>query len=452
GGDRGHDRRAVQAAPSPRDLRGFFTVAIGQLVSMVGSSLSSFGLGVWTFQRSGAVFDFALVTMLALLPSVLMGPVGGAVADRYDRRRIMLVCDALNGLGMAAVALLLWLDRLDFVVVCGIVTLTSVVTAFHRPAYLAAIAQLVPKPYLPQANALAQAGIGLGNLVAPLAGGALVALAGLPVVVGADVVTFAVAFFSLLAVRIPDRMFRRREESFRAAVAGGWRFFVRRPPLMVMAGYFMVVNYFTALTLAVVSPMVLSLGDATDLGVVTAVGGLGAVLGSVVMMVWGGTRRLADGMVGFVAVAGLATVLVGLTGALAVVPLVAVGLALRWGATSVINAHWLSIIQLKVRIELQGRVLSTNQMLATVMTPVGYLTAAPLTTWSESLTGAATGPAIGVLLGASGVLLSLWGVAGLRIRRLRHIEDELPDALPTAVISTDLDELQEEADRHALAG
>ncbi|GLW98479.1 non-ribosomal peptide synthetase/MFS transporter [Microtetraspora sp. NBRC 16547] len=440
----------ASAAPSPRDLRGFPTVAVGQLVSMVGSSLSSFGLGVWTFQRSGAVFDFALVTMLALLPTVLAGPVGGAFADRYDRRRIMLVCDALNGLGMAAVALLLWLDRLDFVVVCAVVTLTSVVTAFHRPAYLAAIAQLVPKPYLPQANALAQAGLGLGNLVAPLAGGALVALAGLPVVVGADVVTFVIAFLSLLAVRIPNRMFRRREESFRAAVAGGWRFFVRRPPLMVMAGYFMVVNYFTALTLAVVSPMVLSLGDATDLGVVTAVGGLGAVLGSVVMMVWGGTRRLADGMVGFVAVAGLATVLVGLTGALAVIPMIAVGLALRWGATSVINAHWLSIIQLKVRIELQGRVLATNQMLATTMTPVGYLTAAPLTTWSESLTGAATGPAIGVMLGVSGVLLTLWGVAGLRIRRLRHIEDELPDALPTAVISTDLDDLQVEADRHAL--
>ncbi|WP_067179549.1 non-ribosomal peptide synthetase/MFS transporter [Microtetraspora niveoalba] len=438
------------AGAGPRGLGGFYTVALGQLVSMVGSSLSSFGLGVWTFQRSGAVFDFALVTMLALLPTVLVGPVGGAVADRYDRRWIMLVCDALNGLAMAAVAVLLWLDRLDFVVVCGVVTLTSVVTAFHRPAYLAAIAQLVPKPYLPQANALAQAGLGLGNLVAPLAGGALVALAGLPVVVGADVVTFAIAFFSLLAVRIPNRMFRRREESFRSAVAGGWRFFVRRPPLMVMAGYFMVVNYFTALTLAVVSPMVLSLGDAADLGVVTAVGGLGAVLGSVVMMVWGGTRRLADGMVGFVALAGLATVLVGVTGAAAVIPVIAVGLALRWGSTSVINAHWLSIIQLKVRIELQGRVLATNQMLATAMTPVGYLTAAPLTSWSESLTGAATGPAIGVMLAVSGVILAVWGVVGLRIRRLRHIEDELPDALPTAVISTDLDELQEEADRHAL--
>nr|WP_323802289.1 MFS transporter [Sphaerisporangium corydalis] len=447
-------RRGRGEVPGPAGLRGFYTVAIGQLVSMVGSSLSSFALGVWAFQLSGAVLDFALVTMLALVPAVLAGPLGGAMADRYDRRRVMLACDALNGLAMGAVALALWLGRLDFTAVCVVVTLTSVVSAFHRPAYLAAIAQLVPKPYLPQANAFAQAGLGLGGLIAPLAGGALIALAGLPVVVGADVVTFVAALVSLLAVRFPDRMFRRREESFRSAIAGGWRFIARRPPLMALAGYFMVVNYFTALTLAVVSPMVLSLGDAADLGVVTAAGGLGAVAGGVVMMVWGGTRRLVDGMVGFVAVAGLATVVTGLSGFAGLIPLVAVGLALRWGSTSVINAHWLSVIQLKVRMELQGRVLATNQMLATAMTPVGYLTAAPLTAAAGALAGSAAGDGpgrpIGLLLCAAGVLLALWGAAGFGMRRLRTLEDALADALPLTEIGSDLDELQEEADREAL--
>jgi surfactin synthase thioesterase subunit/MFS family permease len=439
--------RPRAAEPVRPALRGFYTVAVGQLVSMVGSSLSSFALGVWTYQQSGRVLDFALVTMLALLPSVLAGPVGGAVADRYDRRRVMFACDALSGAGMAAIAVLLWQGRLGFAAVCLVVTLMSVVSAFHRPAYLAAIAQLVPKPYLPQANAFAQAGLGLGTLVAPLAGGVLIAMAGLPLVIAVDVVTFVVSLATLLAVPFPDRLFRRREETFRAAMGGGWRFMVRRPPLMIMAGYFMVVNYFTALTLAVVSPMVLSLGGAAELGVVTAAGGLGAVVGGLVMIAWGGTRRLADGMVGFVVVAGLATVLTGLSGVVSIVPLIAFGLAARWGATSVINAHWLAIIQLKVRMELQGRVLATNQMLATVMTPVGYLSAAPLAAGAAALTGEGRGVSLGWLLGAMGVLLTVWGAWGLRLRRLRFLEDELPDAQPTAEISRDLDELQEEADR-----
>ncbi|MEV4252301.1 MFS transporter, partial [Spirillospora sp. NPDC049652] len=440
----------VEAAPPPlvkAGLRGFHIVAAGQLASMVGSSLSSFALGVWTYQRSGRVLDFALVTMLALLPTVLAGPLGGAVADRYDRRRVMLGCDLVSGLAMAAAALLLWQDGLTFAAVCCIVTLLSVVSAFHRPAYLAAVTQLVPKPYLPQANALAQAGLGLGTLVAPLAGGALIGLAGLPTVVAVDVGTFALALLTLTVVRFPDRMFRRREESFRSALAGGWRFIVRRPPLLVMAVYFMGVNYFTALTLAVVSPMVLAGNGAVELGVVTAAGGLGAVLGSVLMVCWGGTRRLADGMVGFVAVAGLATLLTGFAGVASLVPLVAFGLALRWGSTSVINAHWLAIIQLKVRMELQGRVLATNQMMATAMTPLGYLSAAPLAAGVGAVTGAGRGASLGWLLAGMGVLLTGWGLAGLRMRRLRHLEELLPDALPTAETSRDLDALQEEADR-----
>ncbi|MQY02135.1 non-ribosomal peptide synthetase/MFS transporter [Actinomadura macrotermitis] len=451
------DPPSAQAAPTGTPplakpgLRGFHIVAAGQLASMVGSSLSSFALGVWTYQRSGRVLDFALVTMLALLPAVLAGPLGGAIADRHDRRTVMLACDAVSGLAMAATAVLLWRGGLTFAAVCCVVTLLSVVSAFHRPAYLAAIAQLVPKPYLPQANALAQAGLGLGTLVAPLAGGALIGLAGLPTVIAVDVATFTVALLTLTAVRFPDRMFRRREETFRSSLAGGWRFITRRPPLLVMAVYFMGVNYFTALTLAVVSPMVLAQDGAVELGVVTAAGGLGAVLGSVLMVRWGGTRRLADGMVGFVAVAGVATVVTGFAGVLSLVPLVAFGLALRWGSTSVINAHWLAIIQLKVRSELQGRVLATNQMLATAMTPLGYLSTAPLAAGAGALTGAGRGASLGWLLAAMGVLLTAWGLLGLRLRRLRHLEDLLPDALPAPESTRDLDELQEEADRSLTA-
>ncbi|MFC5186002.1 non-ribosomal peptide synthetase/MFS transporter [Actinomadura harenae] len=438
----------TETAPLAKSgMRGFHIVAAGQLASMVGSSLSSFALGVWTYQQSGQVLNFALVTMLALLPAVLAGPLGGAIADRHDRRKVMLACDGLSGLAMAATALLLWRGGLTFAAVCCVVTVLSVVSAFHRPAYLAAVAQLVPKPYLPQANALAQAGLGLGTLVAPLAGGALIGLAGLPTVVAVDVATFVIALLTLVAVPFPNRMFRRREESFRSALAGGWRFIVKRPPLLVMAVYFMGVNYFTALTLSVVSPMVLARGSAVELGVVTAAGGLGAVLGSVLMVRWGGTRRLADGMIGFVVVAGIATVVTGLAGVTALVPLVALGLALRWGSTSIINTHWLAIIQLKVRMELQGRVLATNQMMATAMTPLGYLSTAPLAAGAGALTGAGRGGSLGWLLAVMGVLLTGWGLAGLRLRRLRHLEDLLPDALPTAETTRDLDELQEEADR-----
>ncbi|NUP00277.1 MAG: amino acid adenylation domain-containing protein, partial [Nonomuraea sp.] len=187
--------------PERTGLRPFYTVAGGQIVSALGTALSSFALGVWAYQRSGEILDLALVTMLAQIPAVLLTPLGGALADRVDRRRIMLACDALSGLAMVALVLLLTTGRLEFWNVCLIVGVTSVVSAFQQPAWLAAIAQLVPKPYLPQANALANVGFGAGNVVAPLAGGALIGLFGLSAVVAVDVATFAVGVLTLLLVR-----------------------------------------------------------------------------------------------------------------------------------------------------------------------------------------------------------------------------------------------------------
>ncbi|TDD71468.1 non-ribosomal peptide synthetase, partial [Actinomadura rubrisoli] len=441
----GHVRRWTAGRlpdPVPRDegtgLRPFYTVAAGQFVSAVGNALSSFALGVWAYQRSGRIIDLALVVMLAQIPAVVLGPLGGAIADRIDRRRVMLACDAVAGAAMAALVVLLAADGLALWNVCLIVGLTSMVTAFREPAYLAAIAQLVPKPYLPQANALANAGFGIGTVVAPLAGGALIGLVGLSWVVAFDVVSFVLGVATLVLVRFPDRLFHRREETFGAALAGGWRFLRHRRPLLLMAGYFAVVNFCTAMMWVLITPVVLAIGSPASLGVVTAVGGLGAAAGTVLVLVWGGTRRRATGMIGFVAGSGVGVVLMG---AWPVLGLVAGGLFLRLACMSIGNAHWLSIIQVKVGPELQGRVMAINIMLATAMQPLGFLCAGSLADWAQPHTSGPGRGAAAVLLG-SGVFLVAWGLLGLRHRPLHHLEDLVPDAAPPPEADADLDAVQ----------
>ncbi|GIH62809.1 non-ribosomal peptide synthetase/MFS transporter [Microbispora siamensis] len=428
------------STPVRTGLRPFYTVASGQLVSAVGTALSSFALGVWAYQNSGRIIDLALIVMLSQIPTVLLTPLGGALADRVDRRRIMLACDAVSGIAMAALVLLLITGNLAMWNVCFIVGVTSVVMAFQQPAYLAAVAQLVPKPYLTQANALANLGFGVGNVVAPLAGGALIGVFGLSAVVALDVATFAVGVVTLLVVRFPDRLFHRQEETFRAALTGGWRFLLRRRPLLVMAVYFAVVNFCTALMWVLVTPVVLAIGSPAELGTVTALGGLGAAVGTGVVLVWGGTRRRATGMIAFVVGSGIGVVLMGVWPA---VWLIAAGLFLRLACMSIGNAHWLSIIQVKVGPELQGRVLAVNVMLATAMQPLGFLSAGPLADWAQPY---ASGPGRGaaLVLLASGVFLAVWGLLGLRYRPLRHLEDRVPDAAPPPEAAADLDAVQAE--------
>jgi hypothetical protein len=189
---------------------------------------------------------------------------------------------------------------------------------------------------------------------------------------------------------------------------------------------------------------------------VAAAGGLGAAVGSLLMVVWGGTRRRAIGMIGALVPAALGTICV------AVAPsavMAAVGLFVWWAATSVLNAHWISILQLKVGTELLGRVLSVNQMLATAMMPLGFL-AAPYAAERLSpvdLFGVVAwrrpgiGGAAAVLLTGSGLILLVWALLGLAYRPLRRLEDDLPDAIVGAVIPESIDAIQAEADRQFAA-
>ena len=187
-----------------------------------------------------------------------------------------------------------------------------------------------------------------------------------------------------------------------------------------------------------------------------AAGGIGALLGALLMAVWGGTQRRAIGMVGGTITLGISVMLLGAT---AVPTVQATAMAGIYGSLLVLNAHWLSLIQTKVGLELQGRVLAVNQMMAMSAMPLGFLAVGPLSNWAATATadegtlaplaealGLGAGAHLGITLLLIGLATTVWGVIGLATPALRRMEDALPDAIPDALISTDRDELQAQAD------
>ncbi|MFE7524744.1 amino acid adenylation domain-containing protein [Kitasatospora sp. NPDC057542] len=449
---------AVKRPAARAELGIFAKVAIGQFVSMIGTSLSTFALGVWVYQQTNSAFDFAMISFIAVLPAVLLLPVAGALADRVDRRKIMIITDTVAAAGMLGLGVLLWTDLLEIWHIYVVACIGSTCGAFQRPAYLAAITQLVPKRYLGQANGLAQLGTGAGDMMAILAGGVLVTLIGLHGVVLFDMATFLTGVTCLLLVRFPDAMFDKQEEPLWREVVTGWRYIARRHSLVAMVVFFVVFNYLFAVATVLITPMVLASGTPMQLSVITALGGLGAMVGALVMGLWGGTRRRTIGMIGFTSVVGLAAVLAGSRPETA---LTACGLFVLWAAMMILNSHWMALIQTKVGMELQGRVLATNQMLAMSMMPLGFLTAGPLSdhvfeplmrpggALADSVglvLGSGPGRGAGLLLVVVGLVLFVWGLIGLAYRPLRLLEDLLPDALPDAEIG-DKDAIQAEADR-----
>ncbi len=425
-------------------------------MSMLGTGLTSFALGIWVLQETGSVTRFALISVMAVTPAIVLSPLAGAVADRHDRRRVMLLADGTAGLVTAGLVLLVATGSLELWYIYVYAAVGSAANALQRPAYLAAVTQLVPKQYLGQANGLVTLGTSAADLLAALVGGILIGLLGLGWVIAVDVVTFLSAMAVLVLVRFPARLWLRREETFWTEVSGGFRYIARRRPLVVMVVFFVVFNLLFALPLVLVPSFVLATSTPQVVGAVLAAGGVGALAGAVTMGLWGGTRRRALGMVGGTAVLGVGVLVTGLTNA----PWVqALGMFVVYAALVVLNAHWLSLIQTKVGIELQGRVLGVNQMLAMSTMPVGFLTIGPLTERLRSAldSGAlpdlpaalgldAAGGHLGLALVATAMVLVAWGVVGLLTPSLRLMEDALPDTVPDAVQTWDRDELQRRAD------
>jgi MFS transporter, DHA3 family, macrolide efflux protein len=116
----------------------FILIWFGQLVSLIGSGLTSFALGVWVYQRTGSVTQFSLIYLFALLPGILISPVAGALVDRWNRRWCMILSDSCGGLCTVAIAFLLAIGHLEIWHIYLIACLYSVFRAFQLPAYSAA--------------------------------------------------------------------------------------------------------------------------------------------------------------------------------------------------------------------------------------------------------------------------------------------------------------------------
>ena len=164
---------------APQGIRTFLVIWIGQLISMLGSGLTGFALAVWTFEQTGRATPFALTILFANLPRILLLPVAGSLADRWNRRRVMILSDFGNAVVTVSVFVLLQFGSLQFWHIYLIATLGSVFSAFQEPAYTASITMLVPKKDLSRANGMMQMGQALEMVITPLIAGVLFVAIGL---------------------------------------------------------------------------------------------------------------------------------------------------------------------------------------------------------------------------------------------------------------------------------
>lgn len=421
--------------------RTFLTVWGGQLVSVIGTSLTGFGLAIWVYVETGSVTNLALVSLALAVPATVISPFAGALVDRWDRRIVMLVADTAAGLGTLAIALLFVADSLQLWHIYLVVAIGSVGNAFQSPAWMASIPLLVPKAQLGRANGMVQLNDGLSLVIAPVLAGVLLAAFDLTGVLVVDLATFAVAVATLAVVHFPrpEHHAETSTGTLRGDAAAGWRWVRGRSGLFGLLWIYAAVNFTLSFINVLIFPLVLAFASEAAAGAALSVAGIGAVAGSIAVSAWGGPQRRVRGMM--VAIGG-AGVGVMLAGARASVPLIAVAAFLLMAVVPVANTASQVLWQLKVPPGVQGRVFAIRRMISQAIAPIAMLAAGPLAdkvfepllaesgalaSSVGSVVGTGPGRGIGFMFVVSGALTVAVALVGYSLPRVRNIETELPD-------------------------
>jgi MFS transporter, DHA3 family, macrolide efflux protein len=438
----------TQAIETPKNMRTFFIIWSGQVISLLGSGLTSFALGVWIFQETGQATPFALTVLFGSLPRILLAPLAGSLADRWNRRLLMILSDTGNALVTLVVVFLIFTNSLEVWNIYLVALVGSICGAFQEPAYTASVAMLVPKKDLARASGLSQAGQALEMLVAPMLAGVLFVTIGLRGIILIDFVTYFFAVGALLIVKIRQPQFHEepgqsgRGKALRDAMFG-WNYLRMRTGLFGLLLYFAMVNFLLNFAAVLTGPLVLSFAAATALGAIQMASGLGMLLGSVIMGAWGGPKKRIRAVIGFIALSSLGVVLIGLR---ANPILIGAGYFILMACIPLASGPSQAIFQTKVAPDVQGRVFAIRAMISRSMMPVAFLIAGPLadfvfepamreggalaSTFLADLVGVGPGRGIGLIFISAAVLLAISSVFAYLNPRIRNVESELPDTLP----------------------
>jgi len=369
--------RLLPPATSPAyGMRIFLTLWFGQFVSAFGTGLGSFALGVWIFEKTGSATSFAMIAFVAAVTMLLLSPLAGSLADRWDRRRLLLLSDLGSGVTTLAMAALLFTGRMQPWHVYPIVILMVGFTAFQGPALLSSVSLLVPRSQLARASGMTQSSRAVAQIIGPLIAGVLVGRIGYSGVILIDCGTFLFAVLTILLVRIPSPP--RRQEVRRSTLGDlrhGWEYLRGLPGLVALLSLYAVTNFCMSIVQVLLTPLVLSFATPEDLGSVSSAGAAGVMLGGLTLSLWGGPRRKVLGI--FIVLVAQALLLVA-GGAQASVPLITLATFAFMFTVPVATACNQAILQSRVATDVQGRVFAVAGMITACSIPVASLIAGPL--------------------------------------------------------------------------
>ncbi len=433
------------SSKQPSGMFAFTIVWLGQIISVMASGMTGFGLTIWMYQQTHSATAMGMMAVAYITPFLLLSPIAGVMVDRHNRKLMMMVSDLAAGLSTVALLILFATGHMQFWFLYVANVINGIGNTFQWPAYSAAISTMVPKAQYARADgmmSLIEAGPGV---LAPLLAGALLPFIKITGIMLIDVITFILAIGALLIVFVPQPERTAEGQKGRGSIwkeaAYGFQYIFHRPSLLGLQLIFFVGNLFSGISSTVFAPMILARTDSNTLifGSVQTAGAIGGVIGAVLMSAWGGFKRRVHGVLLGWAISGIFVAMLGMGRGL---PMWVISMALVTLASPLIDSSNQAIWQAKVAPDVQGRVFSTRRLIAWFAFPISPIIAGTLAdfvlepamkTHSSlaslfgGLVGTGPGAGMGLLIVFCGLGRTLVGLSGYLFRPIYDAEQILPD-------------------------
>ena len=361
----------------------------GQLISLMGSLVVQFAIMWWITIKTGDAFLLSIGTFLYFLPMVLLTPITGVLADRMNRKTLIIIADSSQALVTVwVIGLFYFSDPVQFPLALILInSLRGVCQAFHMPTVSAIVPTMVPRDKLSRINGVSFLFTGLIQVVGPLIGAVLMAITAnkLEVVLWFDVFTFGIAVIPLVLIKIPsvktliETNKGTNDTSFREEFKEGIKIIKLIPGMITLLFLDMLLNFLIS-PINVLLPLYIYEEHSTSpisLAIMMLFLNGGMIIGGVITSLkkeW--KHKTTFYFAGLMIVMGLISVF-------GVAPsgffiLMWIGVAFIGFILPVINTIYMTIIQTTVPPDKLGRVSSVNQSIASSISPIGTLAAGPL--------------------------------------------------------------------------
>lgn len=403
-------------------FRKFLLLWTGELISSVGGGLTSFGLGVYVFRETGSAGSMALVTLLGFLPTLLLSAPAGVLADRYDRRKLMMLGDGLSALGVGYILLCMCTGGASLTQICIGVFISAVFSALLEPAYRATISDLLTQEEFSRASGMVGLAGSARYLISPMLAGLLLTISDCRLLLVIDIATF---FLTVAATAIVRKGLQKKpmekDVGFLESFREGFRAISAHRGVRLLILLSSLITCFMGVFQILAEPLILDFADSATLGVGETICACGMLVSGVILGARGIKKDFVKKLCLSLLAAGAAMVLFGLWEN---IYLICAAGFLFFASLPFANNCLDYLVRIHIPEAFQGRAWGLIGFLSQIGYVVAYglagVTADGVAAWRQIRVG--RGAAMVIM--AAGVLLGITSLAVGRVKAIRELEEK----------------------------